>query len=282
MLLMFACVLSGCGEQVPPSKHNAVAQADEQRHAVIEKTRAASYSVFPDTDDPKKLEDPTFLDAMHGETARGSAFAVRDDGLVLTNVHVIEGTNYCTGIPDQPKSEDDVARERGREKEEAARREQKKDTHCLFVSQAFTRAYRAKLIKLDQANDIAALCLVGERRTVPFLRIAAAGTFNEGAEVLTIGAPLGNTNFMTPGYISNLEFTMQDKETGKKEAKKLQFTAPILPGNSGGPLVSVASGEVVGQVVAIYTMRGLPTQMSYANPAEYLKRMAQTIPPCAQ
>lgn len=282
VLLCITLLLFGCGERatVTPGQ-NVIRLADEQRHNVIDHTRAGSYSVFPDTDDVKKLEDTTFLDAMHAERPNGSAFAVRADGLVATNVHVIEGANYCTGRENlKPKDLESTQREVGRLKEEIARREGKKETFCLFVTQAFTKAYRAKLVKIDEVNDIALLCLEKQNEQIPFLALAHPQSFAEGAEVLTIGSPIGNVNMMTPGYISNLNFIPEDRETGKKEAQKTQFSAPILPGNSGGPLVSVATGEVVGQVVAIIMANGIPTQMSYANPVEYLRENIRNAPSC--
>jgi S1-C subfamily serine protease len=278
--IVLLCILLLCGcEKI--TAQNAVALADQQRYNVIVETRAASYSIFPDTDDAKKLKDDTFLDAMHAETANGSTFAVRADGLVATNVHVIEGTNFCTGQDNaKPASKEDAEREAGRQNEETLRRENKRKTFCLLVTQSFTKVFRARLVKMDEKNDIALLCIEHANTSLPFLKLALPGSYREGAEVLTIGSPLGNMNFMTPGFISNLDFVPQDKETGKKGARKIQFTAPILPGNSGGPLVAVATGEVVGQVVAII-MTGLgPTQMSYANPVEYLRENILDTPPC--
>lgn len=261
---------------------NAVLLADKQRNTVMENTGESVYAVFPDTDDAEKLTDPTFLDALHAFSPNGSAFTVRADGLVATNVHVIEGTNYCTGQENTaPKDPEDVAREGSRQKEEAARREDKKPTHCLFVTQSFTKVFRAKLVKMDRVKDIALLCF--ERTTdekVKILDLAPSGSFKKGGEVLTIGSPLGNMNMMTLGYISNLDYMPEDKETGKRGERKIQFSAPILPGNSGGPLVSVATGKVVGQVVAIIMARGFPTQMSYANPVEDLQQNIRDTLPC--
>lgn len=275
-------LLSACDNRFESSSGvNVLALADQQRHRIINQTRVSSYSVFPDTDDAMKLKDPTFLDAMHAESPNGSAFTVRKDGLVTTNMHVIRGTNFCTGQANaNPKDPDDVAREAGRQQEAAAREEGKKDTFCLLVTQAFTKTYRAKLIKVDEKNDSVLMCLEQLEGSVPFLPLAAPESFNEGAEVLTIGSPLGNMNMMTPGFISNVNFIPENKETGQKGAPKIQFSAPILPGNSGGPLVSVATGAVVGQVVAIIMMGGIPTQMSYANPVGVLRENMRNVLPC--
>jgi S1-C subfamily serine protease len=275
-------ILSACDGRFDGSSGvNVLALADQQRHRVIDQTRASSYSVFPDTDDAEKLKDPTFLDAMHAESPNGSAFVIREDGLVTTNMHVIRSTNFCTGEENtQPKDPEDAAREMGREQEASAREEGKKDTFCLLVTQAFTKAYRAKLIKIDEKNDSALLCLEQLNGSVPFLPLAAPRSFHEGAEVLTIGSPLGNMNMMTPGFISNLNFVPEDRTTGQKGAPKIQFSAPILPGNSGGPLVSVATGGVVGQVVAVIVKGNIPTQMSFANPVSVLQENMRDVLPC--
>ncbi len=264
-VLTCTLLLLGCEKGfVSPRAESVIATADAHRRGVIVHTRAASYSVFPDTDDVAKLKDPTFLEAIQAESPMGSAFGVSADGLVLTNMHVIEGTNFCT------------ARGSG---EGAKRSEKKKHTYCTLVTQEGKKVYRAKLVTVDEENDIAVLRIEGSESGLPFLRLAKEGTFEDGAEVLTVGNPLGNMNVMTHGYISNLRFVTPDKLGDKNGARKVQFSAAILPGNSGGPLVSVATGEVVGQVVAIIIVgRGIPTQMSYANPVEFLKKSVQATP----
>jgi S1-C subfamily serine protease len=257
--------------------------ADEQRNMVMRQTDGRVYAGFPDTDDVAKLKDSTFLDAMHAIKPNGSAFALRADGLVATNMHVIEGTNFCTGQENtEPKDPEDTAREVGRQKEETARQENKKPTYCIFVTQSFTKAFRAKLVKIDKIHDIALLCLDNQHQQSPFIKLAETGSFKKGSEVITIGSPLGNMNMLTLGYISNLDFMPEDRETGEMGTRKIQFSAPILPGNSGGPLLSVATGEVVGQVVAIITLNGIPTQMSYANPVEFLRENMNDTPPCGK
>lgn len=282
ILLCVSLLLFGCdGQMKVTSGQSVAANADQQRYEVMSQTRAGSYSVFPDTDDAKKLDDATFLEAMHAETPNGSAFAVRPDGLVVTNVHVIKATNFCTGPEnDQPANEADAEREAGRLTEETARRESTKDTYCLFVTPSFSKVYRAKLVKIDIANDIALLCLVNQNEKIPYLKLAPMNSYKEGAEVITIGSPLGNMNMLTHGYISNLDYEPIDTETGIKGPRKIQFSAPILPGNSGGPLVSVATGAVVGQVVSIIVWKNVPTQMSYANPVEFLQQNISATTPC--
>lgn len=270
MVVLSFCMLLACNQPIKYSSDNVIALADKQRQAIIEQTRAASYAVFADVKDPEILKDKTFLEAIIAEKARGSAFGVRADGIVFTNVHVVADNCVVEDSQDPrmiPRSE--FFR---RDKEANG------DVHCLLLKANSSKVYRAKIIKLDETNDIATLQIVSDERTFPFLKIAAEGSFGEGAQVFTIGSPLGNTNFMTPGYISNVNFDMPVEEGGQKVARKLQFSAAVLPGNSGGPLVSFATGEVTGQAVAIYMMGRIPTQMSYANPVEFLQKNLDSIP----
>ncbi len=271
LAIVFLVSLVGCKEQPAKfSSDNVIALADKHRQTVIEQTRAASYAVFPDVKDPEILKDKTFLEAIVAEKARGSAFGVRADGIVFTNVHVVSDNCVVEDSPDPrmvPRSE---FFRRNKEASGAS--------HCLLLKANSSKVYRAKIIKLDEKNDIATLQIESDERSFPYLRIASVGSFSEGAEVFTIGSPLGNTNFMTPGYISNVDFVMPTQEGVKMIARKLQFSAAVLPGNSGGPLVSFASGEVVGQVVAIIVMHDIPTQMSYANPVDFLQHNLDSIP----
>lgn len=263
--------LAGCKQQPATfSSDNVIALADKQRQTIIIQTRAASYAIFPDVKDPDILKDKTFLEAIIAERARGSAVGVRADGVVTTNVHVVR--DNCV-VEDSPDPRVGQHSEFFRHDKEA-----NGESHCLLLKANSTKVYRAKIIKLDEENDIAMLQIESDERSFPFLEIAEVGSFGEGAEVFTIGSPLGNTNVMTPGHIGNVDYVMPTQEGGKKIPRKLQFSAPVLPGNSGGPLVAFATGKIVGQVVAIIVMHGIPTQMSYANPVDVIKSNLDSIP----
>ncbi len=141
--------------------------------------------------------------------ATGSGFAVTLDGLVLTSEHVVGG---CGELRVRPP-------EGG-----------------LTVT--------ASLLALDATNDLALL-------ETPF-RFAASAVFRDGRGiragdgVVVVGHPLrgllADEASVTTGAVSALAGLGND-------ARYLQLTAPVQPGNSGGPLVDM-SGRVVGVVVA--------------------------------
>ena len=265
-LFLLPLFLFGCGKQTTSiNQDSVIMSADAQRRSVISATRAGTYVVFPDVPRVEMLEDDTYMRALRATRPNGTAFAVRSDGIIFTNAHVVKATNFCTA----PLHPEGSAREAGTSA-----------TYCLLATPEVTKVFRAKLIKMDEVNDIAALKIEQTGSDFTVLQIAGAGSFNEGAEIMTLGAPLGNANFTTFGFISNLKFKIMDEHGERKGATKLQFNAAILPGNSGGALVSTATGKVVGQVVAVVgNERGTTfTQMSYANPADKLQDFLSTIP----
>jgi S1-C subfamily serine protease len=92
----------------------------------------------------------------------------------------------------------------------------------------------------DRRTDLA---LVRTRRSAPaFLRVRIAPPLQLAEPVITVGFPLGSTLsqqiHITDGAISALAGVRDD-------TRMVQFTAPIHPGNSGGPLVDLA-GNLVG------------------------------------
>jgi len=237
VLIAVVVLLTGCEQNFfPTDERNVIALANTQRHEVIQQTRAAAYLVYPDTPDPSVLEDETFLEAAQVTRATGTAVGVSDDGLVFTNAHVVMDT-YCTAAG-HPAI--------------ALRKEKKQETYCTLFTQTYKRAFRARLIHLDEVEDVAVLRIEGVVAPLPHLKIAEWGTFTEGAEVLTVGSPLGNENFTTVGHISNLDFIKADDE---KKTKRIRFNANIQPGNSGGALVDVATGKIVGLVFAVVAAR---------------------------
>lgn len=265
LLSFLLILLLGCNK-VPSINHdNVIASANLQRKAVITATRAGAYVVFPDVPRVEMLEDPTYMDALRVRKPGGSAAAVRSDGIVFTNAHVVKGSNFCTA-PEHPT---------GQERELGTT-----PTYCLLADPEVTKVFRAKVIAMDEKNDIAALKIEHVGSDFMLMQIAEEGTFDEGTEVLTLGAPLGNANFTTFGFISNLKYIHMNSEGERKGATMLQFSAAVLPGNSGGPLVSTATGKLVGLVVAVISNeRGTVfTQMSYAVPADKLRDFLDSIP----
>jgi len=152
--------------------------------------------------------------------AGGSGVIVRPDGLMLTNDHVIG-----------PK-------------------------RSFTVRIGDGRSFRARLLGRDPHGDLAALELeLPEGETVPWLPLGDSEALRVGDEVVAVGNPfalgvLDQSPTFTVGIVSALHHT-QGTYT-----ECIVTDAELNPGNSGGPLVTMA-GEVVGINGQISTRFGL-------------------------
>jgi S1-C subfamily serine protease len=77
----------------------------------------------------------------------------------------------------------------------------------------------------------------------PPLKLASPDAIRVGTSVIAIGSPLGYGNTLSQGIISGL------RSEGDL-ADMIQITAPVSPGSSGGPILSTATGEILGMTVA--------------------------------
>lgn len=145
--------------------------------------------------------------------ASGSGFVLTDDGYVLTNYHVIEGSSSIT------------------------------------VSTYDGETYEAALIGYDESNDIAVLKVDAEG-LVPVV-LGDSDNLNVGDSVVAIGNPLGELTFtLTSGAISakDRKVTLSSSVT----MDLLQTDCAINSGNSGGALFNLY-GEVIGVTNAKYS-----------------------------
>jgi S1-C subfamily serine protease len=168
--------------------------------------------------------------ALRLQPTIGSGFVINAQGEMLTNAHVVE---RCKEV---------WARLDSREK------------------------YRAALIVQDTQNDLALLRLpVAPKQWLVFRE---GHDIRQGDEIIAIGFPLmsymetsGVT--VTTGIVSAL-MGIQD------DSRRLQITAPVQPGNSGGPLLDT-SGNIVGivdskldELVAVKRTGGFPQNINFA------------------
>jgi serine protease Do len=148
----------------------------------------------------------------------GSGFIVAEDGLVVTNKHV-------------------VAEERA--------------TYTVITNDS--KEYPVQSIYKDPANDLAILKINGLGfQAIP---LGDSSNLQLGQIVFAIGTALGEfTNTLTSGIISGLGrgITAGSRFEGYVERLEnvIQTDAAINPGNSGGPLIN-EQGEVIGINTAV-------------------------------
>ena len=138
---------------------------------------------------------------------------------------------------------------------------------------------QAKVELTDKANDIAIL-KVQESKNLPKPLVIAKTRAVTGTKVFTIGYPylaLGEKPKLTEGIINSV-YGLGD------DPRIYQISAPVQPGNSGGPLINM-KGEVVGIVTSrldaakIYELSGtLPQIVNYAIKSQYIEMLIETLP----
>ena len=123
------------------------------------------------------------------------------------------------------------------------------------------RTWKGTIVRTDPADDLA---VVHISDPLPRL-VASASRPRVGATVMAAGAPLGLAGTISVGVVSGFHSV--------SGSDYLQFTAPISPGNSGGPVVD-SRGRVVGVATAKIVADGaealgfaIPVQTVCASPA---------------
>lgn len=113
---------------------------------------------------------------------------------------------------------------------------------------------RARLLKISKDFDLALLKLDGYR--TPLLSLSRDAGLRQGREVFAVGSPLGMKDAVTSGIITSL----------KKDY--LVTDAQILPGNSGGPLLDLETGEVLGVNILKFARNALSDGFGFAIPVD--------------
>jgi S1-C subfamily serine protease len=122
------------------------------------------------------------------------------------------------------------------------------DTTSINVTFTDEKEYSASILGLNQDADLAVLSTDASENEYNPLEIVSSSTLRVGDSVIVVGTPYGLEGSMSQGIISalNRTLTTDDYSIGNI----IQTTAPLNPGNSGGPLLNY-EGQVVGIVTAI-------------------------------
>jgi S1-C subfamily serine protease len=169
----------------------------------------------------------------------GSGFIWDDAGHVITNYHVIENASEA------------------------------------HVRLADGRDYRAALVGVSPAHDIAVLRIgVGFKRPPP-VPIGTSHDLKVGQKVFAIGNPFGLDWTLTTGIVSALDRSL-GAERGMTIRNLIQTDAAINPGNSGGPLLDSA-GRLIGINTAIYSPTGASAGIGFAVPVDTVNRVVPQL-----
>ena len=132
------------------------------------------------------------------------------------------------------------------------------------------RNVAARLIGSDPATDIAVLKI--EEKNIEALPLGDSDDLRVGQQVFAIGNPYGLDETVTRGVVS----AKGRRTANDSGVEVLQHDAAVNPGNSGGPLVNIR-GQIVGINSSIYTRTGGFQGISFAIPANTVRRVMDAI-----
>lgn len=141
----------------------------------------------------------------------GTGFIIREDGLIVTNNHVVD----------------------------------RADIIKVQLEEGAKESYDARVVGKDARTDVA-LIKIDAKRKLPFLKMGSSAEVQVGEWVAAFGNPYGYGHTMTKGIISAVNREIDELNL----FPFMQTDASINPGNSGGPLVNT-QGLVIGVNTAI-------------------------------
>jgi S1-C subfamily serine protease len=204
--------------QLRPSDINFIANAVEKVGPAVVRINSAR---TVQSNVPSIFRDPFFRQFFglttpntqsRVERGTGSGFILSNDGLILTNAHVVDQADQVTVIL--------------------------KDGRSL----------NGRVLGEDPLTDVAVIKV--DASNLPTVQFGNSETLRPGEWAIAIGNPLGLDNTVTAGIISATGRTSGDIGVTDKRVGFIQTDAAINPGNSGGPLLN-QYGDVIGMNTAI-------------------------------
>ena len=238
------------GTATQPRQRQSDGISDSRSTAIVESAaRVAPAVVSVNVIRTEQVQTRSFFDPFPMPRTRrsrglGSGFIVSDDGVILTNDHVV------------------------------------RDSERIMVTLPDGRDFEAELLGADQLTDVAVLRIQGN--DLPVAPVGTSEGLFIGEWSVAIGNPFGNLfsnsePSVTAGVISGTgRHIIPDDEDRVVYLGMIQTDASINPGNSGGPLVN-SLGEVIGVNSSIFSRSGGSEGLGFAIPIDRAIRVANDL-----
>ena len=179
-----------------------------------------------------------FFGGMQEGKGTGSGSVIDNNGDILTNYHVVAGSQKLT------------------------------------VSFGGDKTYPATVVGVDQDTDLAVIKIASPPPGLPVVPLGDSDKVIVGQKVLAIGNPFGLDRTLTTGVISGLQRPIR-AQNGHPIDAAIQTDASINPGNSGGPLLD-KYGRMIGinsQILSPGGEQGGSVGVGFAIPVNMAKRV---------
>ncbi|MGL5152018.1 MAG: S1C family serine protease [Clostridium sp.] len=168
----------------------------------------------------------------------GSGFIINEEGYILTNYHVVEGSQEAT------------------------------------ITLSDKREVKAKVVNYDANQDVAMLKLEDGVKVPAVAELGDSEALYPGQEVIAIGTPLSKDFYqtLTSGIVSAVNRNITT--AAGTPMNLIQTDTAINPGNSGGPLVN-SKGQVIG--INTLKLTGGAENMGFAIPINDVKSRVDSL-----
>ena len=184
---------------------------------------------------PKQQNQPK---EMPMQEASGSGVIISNDGYIVTNNHVVDGSSV------------------------------------IEVTLNDKRTFKAKVIGTDPNTDIALIKI--DAKDLPVIVFGNSDSLKVGEWVLAVGNPFNLTSTVTAGIVSAKARNINIINSQMKIESFIQTDAAVNPGNSGGALVNT-HGELVGINTAIASQTGSYAGYAFAIPVSIVQKVVADL-----
>ena len=230
----FGWIMAG----VSQTTESVIFHTDDENNN-IEIFRSASPSVVYVTNTALRRSGFFSLNIQEIPQGNGTGFIWNDEGLIVTNFHVIQGASRVTiTLHDQS-------------------------------------TWNAELVGFAPDKDLALLRIDAPKKLLKPIPLGDSSALEVGRKVLAIGNPFGLDTTLTIGVVSALgrEITSLTNRTIRDV---IQTDAAINPGNSGGPLLN-SQGQLIGVNTQIVSPSGASSGIGFAIPVNTVKRIVPQL-----
>jgi len=175
---------------------------------------------------------------MPMQEASGSGVIISNDGYIVTNNHVVDGSSD------------------------------------IEVTLNDKRTFKAKVIGADPNTDIALIKI--DAKDLPVIIFGNSDSLKVGEWVLAVGNPFNLTSTVTAGIVSAKARNINIINSQMKIESFIQTDAAVNPGNSGGALVNTR-GELVGINTAIASQTGSYAGYAFAVPVSIVQKVVADL-----
>lgn len=270
ILLFFVLVLSrepfSLSPQLYPGQETVLAL--DNAHAWARKHRANSVftievNSFADikvfTGDEKNSK-PSFRVRKPIGQSLGSGTVISDRGYIITAKHVIDDAEVVKKIA---QITDSI------QKDNPGNRIEVKVTSEYSLVNQDGKSFVAFVVAVDK-NDLALMKIKNKKDfNAPAVEVSREKDLSDKS-VIVIGSPLGIKDIIMDGRIARQ--TLIKEKGGNRYSYVI---APVVPGNSGGPVITLSDMKIVGVVAEITTVGGSLTNIALMVPNTVINKFLE-------